>query len=547
MTSTTGTSNSRPHNQSLNGGAKRKLSNVRHELDTGEPHDPTVTLDGSTPDGDSSGDLHMGEPNLLIETPDASHRQEISGVDVTMVDDRSSIEVQDQPPVTVELTPSKAPDVAAFRQEVGYMEAEETEPPIETIQSSLEGDSQISELLGPRQNSMAITSIASQSSLTGHISQGGISGSTDNSSRAPSVPYSRPEVSTRTSTRRSVQMVLSTAGASWNLRCGGDGVEPPRKKSRTSEAEKATDTTVSGKGKSNEGRGARQNLRHRLSSFARAGSQVVNDEVEEVELSGDDTAEVDELQEEDEDELTNLGRQRKKAGSSREGYGDMDLDVPPEEDIHNKSGLSMAIDGDAGDVPAVIKCQAIKAESEVIDLTNDNGHDGARDIATLDTDRSVSDTQSQHSGESIARPEVIRSADSESVSMRFDLPKASDIWLQLRDKPLSISPVSNFGAECKPLFEQDAGITNLEDDKKAVDALSRVIDKEDFSWMEIIGQFNLGFIVTRRQKAIDQEGRGDTDDLFIVDQHAADEKYNFETLQQTTRIKSQKLFRSVYI
>ncbi|ETW76829.1 hypothetical protein HETIRDRAFT_442135 [Heterobasidion irregulare TC 32-1] len=33
------------------------------------------------------------------------------------------------------------------------------------------------------------------------------------------------------------------------------------------------------------------------------------------------------------------------------------------------------------------------------------------------------------------------------------------------------------------------------------------------------------------------------DDLFIVDQHAADEKYNFETLQQTTRIESQRLFK----
>jgi hypothetical protein len=272
------------------------------------------------------------------------------------------------------------------------MEAEETEPRIETTQSSLESDSQISESLGPLRNSTPNTSIASLSSHTGHASQGGLSGSTGSSSRAPSVPYSRPEVSTRTSTRRSVQMVLSTAGASWNLRRGGDDVEPPRKKSRTSEQENATDT--SGKGKGNRGRGARQNLRHRLSSFARAGSQVVNDEVE-VGLSGDDAAEVDELQEEDEDELTNLGRQRKKAGYNREGYGDMDLDVRLEEDIHNKSGLSTAIDEDADDVPPVIKSQAIKVESEVIDLTHDNGHDGSRDIAILEADRSVSDIQSQ--------------------------------------------------------------------------------------------------------------------------------------------------------
>ena len=38
--------------------------------------------------------------------------------------------------------------------------------------------------------------------------------------------------------------------------------------------------------------------------------------------------------------------------------------------------------------------------------------------------------------------------------------------------------------------------------------------------MTILGQFNLGFIVTKLG-----------DDLFIIDQHATDEKYNFETLQ----------------
>jgi DNA mismatch repair protein PMS2 len=48
--------------------------------------------------------------------------------------------------------------------------------------------------------------------------------------------------------------------------------------------------------------------------------------------------------------------------------------------------------------------------------------------------------------------------------------------------------------------------------------------------MSIVGQFNLGFIITKLDA-----------DLFIVDQHATDEKYNFETLQKTTKIISQKL------
>ncbi|KAJ3812661.1 histidine kinase-like ATPase [Lentinula aff. lateritia] len=75
-------------------------------------------------------------------------------------------------------------------------------------------------------------------------------------------------------------------------------------------------------------------------------------------------------------------------------------------------------------------------------------------------------------------------------------------------------------------------------------ALSRVISKEDFKEMEVLGQFNLGFIIVRRWKKSGTEQELEEsllDDLFIVDQHAADEKYNFETLQQTTNIESQTL------
>ena len=46
----------------------------------------------------------------------------------------------------------------------------------------------------------------------------------------------------------------------------------------------------------------------------------------------------------------------------------------------------------------------------------------------------------------------------------------------------------------------------------------------------MLGQFNMGFIIARA-----------ADDLFIVDQHAADEKFHFETLQQSTQIHTQRL------
>lgn len=66
--------------------------------------------------------------------------------------------------------------------------------------------------------------------------------------------------------------------------------------------------------------------------------------------------------------------------------------------------------------------------------------------------------------------------------------------------------------------------------KLAEQELETSICKQDFERMEVIGQFNLGFIIVRLNN-----------DLFIVDQHAADEKYNFETLEEKTVLQSQKL------
>ncbi|KAK6617143.1 hypothetical protein RUM43_014745 [Polyplax serrata] len=66
--------------------------------------------------------------------------------------------------------------------------------------------------------------------------------------------------------------------------------------------------------------------------------------------------------------------------------------------------------------------------------------------------------------------------------------------------------------------------------EKAESELKRQIKKESFAQMEIIGQFNLGFIIVKL----------DTD-IFVVDQHASDEKYNFETMRSNTVMQTQKM------
>ncbi|KAJ8106948.1 hypothetical protein OPT61_g9201 [Boeremia exigua] len=67
--------------------------------------------------------------------------------------------------------------------------------------------------------------------------------------------------------------------------------------------------------------------------------------------------------------------------------------------------------------------------------------------------------------------------------------------------------------------------------------LSLTVTKADFHDMNIIGQFNLGFIIAVRPPT----STSPTSDLFIIDQHASDEKYNFERLSATTTLVSQRL------
>ncbi|XP_036752972.2 mismatch repair endonuclease PMS2 isoform X3 [Manis pentadactyla] len=68
------------------------------------------------------------------------------------------------------------------------------------------------------------------------------------------------------------------------------------------------------------------------------------------------------------------------------------------------------------------------------------------------------------------------------------------------------------------------------ENQAAEDELRKEISKTMFAEMEIIGQFNLGFIITKLNA-----------DIFIVDQHATDEKYNFEMLQRHTVLQGQRL------
>lgn len=81
------------------------------------------------------------------------------------------------------------------------------------------------------------------------------------------------------------------------------------------------------------------------------------------------------------------------------------------------------------------------------------------------------------------------------------------------------------------------------DSEGAEERLSLTISKSDFAKMKIIGQFNLGFILaSKAPEPTTEDGCIQTaDNVFIIDQHSSDEKYNFERLQATTIVQSQRL------
>ncbi|KAF0988032.1 hypothetical protein HZS_4150 [Henneguya salminicola] len=98
----------------------------------------------------------------------------------------------------------------------------------------------------------------------------------------------------------------------------------------------------------------------------------------------------------------------------------------------------------------------------------------------------------------------------------LDFPKLS------HDSALNIPDPQSYGVF---LQNDEFGLKSIQNEAKV-----QSLTKSDFKNMKVIGQFNIGFIIT----VLDRN-------LYIIDQHAADEKYNYEKLYQNISISSQKL------
>lgn len=354
-------------------------------------------------------------------------------------------------------------------------------------------------------------------------------------STSKELPVSKP-------LRRPIQMVLGTSNASWAMQPVGN--EPPQKKIKTNNNSRST-------------------FRSHLSSFAASGSQCeTNLEYSE---DGDDNVEANDVYE-DEDELAseeldelamdpeaadedsslepildiNTSLSRDTCPRDNLEDNDQPLFLPEIEPIHLASDTLTS----PKESPSTILLNDKLTASDVQDLTEEQ-RANLQALGNSSTTPIDIDSGSHSSGVEIRRTNSL----GKDVSMTCDLPLICSSWDSIKVNRQSVlSTFSSANAQAK--VGTSASISSEADEQDVERELSRIIDKSDFGQMDIVGQFNRGFIIARRQTLRAREGeayslRDDLDDLFIIDQHAADEKYNFETLQQSTKIDSQKLFKFV--
>jgi DNA mismatch repair protein PMS2 len=333
--------------------------------------------------------------------------------------------------------------------------------------------------------------------------------------------------------RRAVQMVLDTTGASWNLKPGQEG--PPRKRPHPAD--------ISG---SSSGKNAIANMRAQLAGFAGGGARIVQ---EEEEGKSDSDGPEDEEGREGVEQMAVDGDGERPRSSSPDEMDDADVTELSSADLVEET---MVIDSSESEDDETSKQPNDTSRSAAAATAGSPNSVQASDDLTSNTDILLS-TSSEAGGtsESVvpATPsspskvsgiltEVVRTTMGDSASLAFDLRRTTNAWHAYLEHKTSSQPQPPQPAtRSSDLESADLGV----DDEKATATLARVLSKVDFGLMEVVGQFNRGFIVARLSK-IGEEGLDASDDLFIVDQHAADEKYNFETLQATTRLESQRLF-----
>ncbi|XP_043503098.1 mismatch repair endonuclease PMS2-like [Polistes fuscatus] len=162
---------------------------------------------------------------------------------------------------------------------------------------------------------------------------------------------------------------------------------------------------------------------------------------------------------------------------------------------------------------------------------------GFKRIASTDNDppakrmqifRRSQNTEKKYEKETHVKTNNILKEDNEvveellNVEIPIDIQKVKKIFYEKKN-------TSKNNVTKKRILKYKAQIETTQN-SEAEKELKRELTKDSFTKMKVIGQFNFGFIIVLLEN-----------DLFIIDQHATDEKFRFEKLSNETRLKTQKL------
>lgn len=230
--------------------------------------------------------------------------------------------------------------------------------------------------------------------------------------------------------------------------------------------------------------------------------------------------------------LNNTNNQRNRAavndgGSALEGSSGTQIQDEVEEDVdHNSLEEGISTDGEDG----------VSTEQD----SNEQERKAVEEARIQQMVQNAENSVTRSSQENEKRAAKLSRRSRDKI---FSLVRFIDINLEEleRQQHLRESARQELEAYTQELPTEDI----VPSQASAEERLSLTISKSDFAQMRIVGQFNLGFILAVRPLSTVQKGKShhSSDELFIIDQHASDEIFNFHRLSDTTTLTPQPLVR----
>lgn len=276
--------------------------------------------------------------------------------------------------------------------------------------------------------------------------------------------------------------------------------------------------------------------------------------------------EIDELDEEDEDDEDDEdeGHGRSEDNSASDAEADQEFDAESDSEASASSALFVEQDeDDDAEAPEQdddgSSSAPIAPEAQTDELDEDDGEyideNEVKAREELELQKALTATQEvihEPSEENQKRTQAFLKGSGKNKHFTQALLQRLHVdedWLQKRLE-LWESQTRDYASARRVNASEDADAGLEAGTQVAEDKLSLTIHKGDFSKMKIVGQFNLGFILAVRpgtSVTATADYPRDDDELFIIDQHASDEKFNFERLQATTTVQSQRLVRPKFL